>query len=724
MSLDLIKKKIQLYVSESGAQKSAKYYRIPTPSDSMEYSRENNAFKNCVRWYAKISGDRIYFSYIGTSRIGMYSTKNNEANSLRAITPVIPPEFLNDGETHLMLNPMSNSAFNGVFSSETGFGGSYNDYTNTVDQNAITKSNIFTNSSIIFSDSISDLSTAVPSTWIELDNINTLVADLKSWLSMSLSDENIDRTTDIVVEDLLAKLEATPIYTYYLANKKCIMGSPTIREVDRGTRAYNTRVPSFIIDNENYPYALKRTDDTTFENDTFKARFTCSEELPKVLVMVYKKANGETGSRTFSSDELKNEVSIPEFSTYQYITFKPYYSEIKITMEVTSKILGALDYATPSDRLKFPIEEVRLDSTDGGMSGYHIYPTNSYDSNTVLYDKFVKVMVGDIAYRDKLNVKFLIPYYSGRIVDVLKVMKDGTIENLGKVKMGDNANVYINTSLKDMNYLLFSADPAYYKYERYQGHSRAIGAVEFLLYADNDNPITFEDRKASTTRNNINIVEYNKSYSMGTSDKLDITQLTGTISSINMAVKNATIDFCDESGTLIRTVAYRNSATTDTVPSGDELSQVKFIYVTALYTGENAGTITFMKLETTKETYDRVLSAPYANLTMFGSSAGRNYLEVKNYRNQIPANGSLVLDFRYSDGYRILTSDTAITSTENVRVLYKSPNNENEYIDKEMGANELKAFIQTNSNIDVFVIIFKAEGYTSSYLTFTKLASE
>lgn len=723
MSLDLIKKKIQLYVSESGAQKSAKYYRIPTPSDSMEYSRENNAFKNCVRWYAKISGDRIYFSYIGTSRRGMYSTKNNETNSLRAITPVIPPELLNDGETHLMLNAMSNSTFNGVFSTETGFSGSYSDYTNTVDQNAITKSNIFTNSSIIFSDSISDLSTVVPSTWIELDNINTLVADLKSWLSMSLSDENIDRTTDIVVEDLLAKLEATPRYTYYLANKKCIMGSPTIREVDSGTRAYETRVPSFIINNENYPYALKRTDDTTFENDTFKARFTTSEDLPKVLVMVFKKANGETGSRTFSFDELKNEISIPDFSSYQYIAFKPYYSDINITMEVTSKIVGVVDYDILSDRVKFPIEEVRLDTTNGAMGGYHIYPTNSYDSNTLLYDKFVKVMVGDIAYRDKLNVKFLLPYLDESMIDVLKVMKDGTIENLGKAKRDSNANACINTSLKDMDYLLFSADPAYYKYERYAGHSRPIGAVKFLLYADNDNPITFEDRKASTTRNNINIVEYNKSYSMGTSDKLDITQLTGTISSINMAVKNATIDFCDGSGALIRTVVYRNSATTDTVPSGDELSQVKFIYVTALYTGEGAGTITFMKLETTKETYDRVLSKAYSNLTMFGSSAERDRLEVRNYRNQIPADGGLVLDFTYSDGYRVLTSDTAITSTENVRVLYKSPNDENEYVSKEMATSELKAFIQNNANVNVFVIVFKAEGYTARNLTFTKLSS-
>lgn len=190
-----IQKKIQLYVSDvSGNQKTAKYYRIPLPADTLPFNKETNIFKNLIHFYCVISGDSATFGAIGFKEpiIGLYEESATHHGTYDGaarinytnITPTIPEKLLNDGElsftvygSHVSLQYNSADGYGttkSIFSPETA------DDQTTYLAKIVKKSGIFDASNVIRSNSETELSQFVPSTWEEFDNMDDLLADVRS----------------------------------------------------------------------------------------------------------------------------------------------------------------------------------------------------------------------------------------------------------------------------------------------------------------------------------------------------------------------------------------------------------------------------------------------------------------------------------------------------------------------------------------------------------------
>ena len=190
-----IQKKIQLYVSDAtGAAKTAKYYRIPLPSDSKPANRTDNIYKDLVRFYAKVSGDMFYVGLVLKDGIDSipYATKYHDEISA-TFTPAIPDKLMNDGEGLVEMDKVyihgkgfnKSSFFNGLSVDRFSEGESSDEVLYKYHSKRKQKNNIF--SVDILSNLETDLTQFVPSNWVEFDSIDDVLADINAWNTAPIS---------------------------------------------------------------------------------------------------------------------------------------------------------------------------------------------------------------------------------------------------------------------------------------------------------------------------------------------------------------------------------------------------------------------------------------------------------------------------------------------------------------------------------------------------------
>mgnify|MGYP000027929449 FL=1 len=178
-----IQKKIQLYVSDvTGTTKTAKYYRIPLPGDTKPANRTDNLFKDLVRYYAKVSGDKFYIGMVLKPAADALTYNEDSKPALAAnLTPSIPDKLMNDGEGLIRFGTMFE--YGGIGYDTNFLTSMYN-----LDDGGEKKShgymykkknNVF--SVVIESDTENDLSEFVPSTWQEFDSIEGVLEDIRAW---------------------------------------------------------------------------------------------------------------------------------------------------------------------------------------------------------------------------------------------------------------------------------------------------------------------------------------------------------------------------------------------------------------------------------------------------------------------------------------------------------------------------------------------------------------
>lgn len=190
-----IQKKIQLYVSDvSGNRKTAKYYRIPLPADNLPFNKETNIFKNLIHFYCVISGDSATFGAIGFNEpiLGLYEESATHRGSYDGdasvnytnITPTIPEKLLSDGELSFDVYGSTDSihynSADGYGTTSPIFSSNTNDDQTSYLAKIVKKSGIFKASNVIRSNSETELSQFVPSTWKEFDSMDELLADVHS----------------------------------------------------------------------------------------------------------------------------------------------------------------------------------------------------------------------------------------------------------------------------------------------------------------------------------------------------------------------------------------------------------------------------------------------------------------------------------------------------------------------------------------------------------------
>lgn len=190
-----IQKKIQLYVSETtGANKTAKYYRIPLPSDSKPANRTDNIYKDLVRFYAKVSGDMFYVGLVLKDGIDSTPHPTKYRDEIDAIlAPSIPDKLMNDGEGLVEMDGVyihgrgfNRGNFFGPLSEDRFAEGQSNDeFLYKYHSKRKQKNNIF--SVDILSNLETDLTQYVPSDWVEFDSINEVLADISAWNNAPVS---------------------------------------------------------------------------------------------------------------------------------------------------------------------------------------------------------------------------------------------------------------------------------------------------------------------------------------------------------------------------------------------------------------------------------------------------------------------------------------------------------------------------------------------------------
>lgn len=190
-----IQKKIQLYVSDAtGAAKTAKYYRIPLPSDSKPANRTDNIYKDLVRFYAKVSGDMFYVGLVLKDGIDSTPHPTKYRDEIDAIlAPSIPDKLMNDGEGLVEMDGVyihgrgfNRGNFFGPLSEDRFAEGQSNDeFLYKYHSKRKQKNNIF--SVDVLSNLETDLTQYVPSDWVEFDSINEVLADISAWNNAPVS---------------------------------------------------------------------------------------------------------------------------------------------------------------------------------------------------------------------------------------------------------------------------------------------------------------------------------------------------------------------------------------------------------------------------------------------------------------------------------------------------------------------------------------------------------
>lgn len=190
-----IQKKVQLYVSETtGANKTAKYYRIPLPSDSKPANRTDNIYKDLVRFYAKVSGDMFYVGLVLKDGIDSTPHPTKYRDEIDAIlAPSIPDKLMNDGEGLVEMDGIyihgrgfNRGNFFGPLSEDRFAEGQSNDeFLYKYHSKRKQKNNIF--SVDILSNLETDLTQYVPANWVEFDSIDEVLADINTWNNAPVS---------------------------------------------------------------------------------------------------------------------------------------------------------------------------------------------------------------------------------------------------------------------------------------------------------------------------------------------------------------------------------------------------------------------------------------------------------------------------------------------------------------------------------------------------------
>ena len=180
-----IQKKIQLYVSDAtGSTKTSKYYRIPLPGESKPANRTDNIYKDLVRFYAKVSGDKFYIGLVVKGAADAIMFGEDHVGTITAnLTPSIPDKLMNDGEG---LVKFDTSYEYGLGYDKSNFLGGMvdGDFSEGSEKYRYLyknkkKNNLF--SECIESDSENDLSEFVPPNWIEFDTIDAVLHDIQTW---------------------------------------------------------------------------------------------------------------------------------------------------------------------------------------------------------------------------------------------------------------------------------------------------------------------------------------------------------------------------------------------------------------------------------------------------------------------------------------------------------------------------------------------------------------
>ena len=227
-----IQKKIQLYVSDAtGNQKSTKYYRIPLPADNLPFDKETNLFKNMIHFYCTISGDSATFGAIAFgervlefyAKLASYEYDFSNPTALanyNTITPSIPEKLLNDGELSFDVHGIDET-FRYISTDGYQHGGnqmlfglasnSFDVYVNKITK----KSGIFTSNNVIRSNSESELSQFVPSTWQEFDSMDELLNDVHRRINdYKTMDRGDFGTYDEIVDDNNLKFNPYKLFSY------------------------------------------------------------------------------------------------------------------------------------------------------------------------------------------------------------------------------------------------------------------------------------------------------------------------------------------------------------------------------------------------------------------------------------------------------------------------------------------------------------------------------
>lgn len=168
----------------TGSTKTSKYYRIPLPGESKPANRTDNIYKDLVRFYAKVSGDKFYIGLVVKGAADAIMFGEDHVGTITAnLTPSIPDKLMNDGEG---LVKFDTSYEYGLGYDKSNFLGGMveGDFSEGSEKYRYwyknkKKNNLF--SECIESDSENDLSEFVPSNWIEFDTIDAILHDIQTW---------------------------------------------------------------------------------------------------------------------------------------------------------------------------------------------------------------------------------------------------------------------------------------------------------------------------------------------------------------------------------------------------------------------------------------------------------------------------------------------------------------------------------------------------------------
>ena len=305
-----IQKKIQLYVSDTtGAAKTAKYYRIPLPADTMDYDILDNPLKGLVRLYCRIVGDRIEFAPVvhhlpvGQNTPGVKTEVITQPNGgslyithAEECSPTIPKELLNDGESYsgFMNLAMDDTADRVQFDTVSFF--SNNNLTFPEGSESVktalkyldaNKSKLFSKGNPIYSDYYSDLIPFVPSTWQEFESYEDVLTDIRNWID----------GPDIVADrcpDYPKSMVNSPRLKYIITDVCTISGTSVDGEPKSGATTVEHSGAAEIY--ANYMERIK-LDNPTLQGDTLSIEchnyYTNDDEARAKLSVFGKKANGD-----------------------------------------------------------------------------------------------------------------------------------------------------------------------------------------------------------------------------------------------------------------------------------------------------------------------------------------------------------------------------------------------------------------------------------------------
>jgi hypothetical protein len=267
-----IQKKIQLYVSDTtGAAKTAKYYRIPLPSDSKPANRTDNIYKDLVRFYAKVSGDMFYIGLVLKSYPDS-SVRNEKYYTAisNLLSPIIPDKLMNDGEGLVEMDGIyihgtgfnRGNFFGGLSEDRFGEGQSNDGFLYKYNSKRKQKNNIFTVA--ILSNLENELTQFVPSNWIEFDSINDVLQDIQTW-----TDAPVTPRGHVFSEYTIDEIpDAFQCVEYFVPKINTATGAIEVSEDYKGL------VPdAYLIDHGDYGTVTVTADNVTADSKVYVEYF-------------------------------------------------------------------------------------------------------------------------------------------------------------------------------------------------------------------------------------------------------------------------------------------------------------------------------------------------------------------------------------------------------------------------------------------------------------------